>query len=531
MKALSYLFLTTIKNSIKELRKNPGKLIAIIFFIAMLGLVIFSRSLNSDLPSDNLRNMNELYAIVFALYSYVFIATSLKGLSSGASFYTMADVSLLFSTPISTKRILIYGLIKQMGTSLLVGIFLIYQYAWLNMTYGLSLGGLIAILIGYCIVVFCSQLAAMAIYSFSSGDEKLQSKIKFTIIGLTSFVILYILYKVTTNGENIINSAVEATNSFWINLLPVAGWLKMAVVGIFSANYIYIITGVGLTLLSVFIVVYAITKTRSDFYEDVLLATEVSHSAITAKKEGYISDTRKNIKVGKTGINQGVGANVFFYKHLIENRRSGLFLIDRTSIIFMIISIAYAFFTNNVISQNSSNVNILPIFIFATYMQIFSTAAGRWIRELKMPFVYMIPVSSFSKLIRISEENILKILVEAVILFTSIGILLSITPVKIVVYIIARIGFGVLFMSGNILTERLLGSLISKVIIMLLYILVMIILALPGILIAIFTASSISMLDPISAGLLITFIWNILISALVIFLCRDILNYAELNNK
>ncbi len=529
MKALSYLYFTTIKNSIKELRKNPGKLIAIIFFIAMLALVVFSRSLDSDLSSDNLRNIDELYAIVFALYSYLFIAASLKGLSSGASFYTMADVSLLFSTPISTKRILIYGLIKQMGTSLLVGVFLIYQYAWLNMTYGLSFGGLIVILIGYCIVVFCSQLAAMAIYSFSSSDEKLQSKIKFTIIGLTSFVILYIFYEVTTSGENIINSAVEAINSFWLNLLPVSGWLKMAVVGVFSANYIHIITGVGLTLLSVFIIVYVITKTRSDFYEDVLLATEVSHSAITAKKEGHISDTRKNVKVGKIGINKGVGANVFFYKHLIENRRSGLFLIDRISIIFVIISIAYAFFTSNVIKQNDAN--IISIFIFATYMQIFSTATGRWIRELTMPFVYMIPANPFSKLIKISKENILKITVEAILLFISIGIILGISPIDIAVCIVARIGFGILFMSGNILTERLLGSLNSKVIIMLLYIILMILLALPGIVIAIFTSSSISVLDPIIAGLLITFIWNILISALVIFLCRDILNYAELNNR
>lgn len=529
MKALSYLFLTTIKNSIKELRKNPAKLIAIIFFIALMVLVVFSRSLNSNLPSDNLRSIKELHAIVLVLYSYLFIATSIKGLSSGASFYSMADVSLLFSTPISSKIILIYGLIKQMGTSLLVGIFLIYQYAWLNMTYGLSLGGLVAILIGYCIVVFCSQLIAMAIYSLSSNNEKLQAKIKFTIVALTAYVILYILYKTATGTGDKINSAVDAANSFWLNLLPVAGWMRMAVVGILSTNYIYIIIGVGLTLLSVFIIVYAITKARSDFYEDVLLATEVSYSAITAKKEGYISDARRNVKVGKTGINHGIGANVFFYKHLIENRRSGLFLIDRTSLIFVVISIVYAFFTKNVI--NLGNENILPIFIFATYMQIFSTSTGRWIRELKMPFVYLIPVSPFSKLIKISEENILKILAEAIILFVAIGMILSSTPIEIAVCIIARIGFGILFMSGNILTERLLGSLVSKVIIMFLYILVMIVLAAPGIIIAIFTASSINILDPIIAGLFITFIWNVLISGFIIFLCRNILTYAELNNR
>lgn len=116
-------------------------------------------------------------------------------------------------------------------------------------------------------------------------------------------------------------------------------------------------------------------------------------------------------------------------------------------------------------------------------------------------------------------------------MFVAIGMILSSTPIEIAVCIIARIGFGILFMSGNILTERLLGSLVSKVIIMFLYILVMIVLAAPGIIIAIFTASSINILDPIIAGLFITFIWNVLISGFIIFLCRNILTYAELNNR
>jgi len=441
----------------------------------------------------------------------------------------MADVNLLFSTPISSKRILIYGLIKQMGTSLLVGFFLLYQYAWLNLTYGLTLGGLLGILLGYCIVVFCSQLTAMIIYSLSSNDEKLQGKIRFTIISLISIVILYVLYKTINSPQNILNSAVEAANSFWLNLIPVAGWIKMAVVGILSSNYNYIICGAVLIFVYIPVIIYTITKIHSDFYEDVLLATEVSYSAITSKKEGHISDNRKHVKVGKTGINKGKGAGVFFYKHLLENKRSGLFIIDRTSIMFVVICIVYSFFTRNAFSQD--NGSLLPVFMFATYMQIFSTAMGRWIRELKMPYVYMIPVNPFLKLVKISEENILKISAEAIILFVAIGIILSSSPAEIAACILARIGFGVLFMSGNILTERLLGSLSNKVVIMFLFIIIMFLIALPGIVIATFTASSISILTPIIVGLSITFIWNMLISVLIIFLCRDILNYAELNNR
>lgn len=527
MKGLKYLLFTTFKNFLKELLKNPAKLISVIIFIALIVLVIFSASFNDKLPSHTTRNIEELYGIVFALYSYIFIATCMNGLSSGASFYSMADVSILFSTPISNKKILIYGLMKQMGTSLLVGFFLIFQYAWLNSTYGLSFGGLLGILLGYCFIMFCSQLSAMVIYSFSSNDENLQRKIKISLIGITSLIIFYVFYKTISNSQDMLNTAVEAINSFWINFIPIVGWIKMAVIGILNSNYYYILIGFSLTLLYIFIIVYLITKTRSDFYEDVLLATEVSHSAIIAKKEGNILDTRKNVKVGKIGINKGKGANVFLYKHLLENKRSGLLLIDKTSLMFIVICIVYALITNNMFSE----YNILSIFIFVTYMQIFSLSNGRWIRELRMHYVYMIPIKPFLKLIKISLENILKITIEATILFIGLGMILGLSPIEIIGCIFARIGFGILFMSGNILTQRLLGSLFNKVIIMFLYILIMILLAAPGIVIGVITSSSISILPPIIAGLFITFIWNILISSLVIYFCRDILNYAELNDR
>lgn len=49
MKGLRYLFFTTVKNSIKELVKHPAKLVMVLFFVLLIGMMVVS-SLAAPLP-------------------------------------------------------------------------------------------------------------------------------------------------------------------------------------------------------------------------------------------------------------------------------------------------------------------------------------------------------------------------------------------------------------------------------------------------------------------------------------------------
>lgn len=523
MSALKYLFFTNIKNTIKDLKNHPAKLVLIIIFIALIGFVIFAGNVDTPSPGE-LRDKHELYAGVFALYATSFVLTIMSGFSSGASFYSMADINLLFMSPISSKKILIFGLIKQMGTSLWIGFFLFYQYAWLQNTYGLGVYGLFAIFVGYCFTMFCAQLTAMTIYSFTSNNEKLKKLLKTLIIALCTIVVVLILKDSLLPNANKLKAIVDSANATWVSFVPVVGWLMACAVGIMTFNYISIVISLLATIIYVFVLIFLVSRVKADFYEDVLQATEVSFSAITAKKEGKISDNPKNVKVGKTGINKGFGPNVFFYKHMLENRRTGLLFIDKNSLIF----IAVCIFFTLLMKENNS---IIPSFAFATYMQVFSIAMGRWIRELTLPYIYMIPEKPFKKLVCAAQENIFKIIVEAIILFIPIGIIVNAPIHEIIICIIARIGFGILFMSGNVLIERVLGSLTSKTLILVLYFLIMILLAVPGFIFGILLLNIFSAISETVVILTTTFVWNTLVSALIIYLCKDILNYAELNNR
>lgn len=528
MKALIYLVFTNIKNSIKELKKHPAKLILVLFFIAMLVFTIWAGNTNSknEVMSGSIQ---ELHAGVFALFTILFIMNIMTGFSSGASFFSMADINLLFLTPISSKKILFYGLIRQMSQSFLIGFFLFFQYSWLHGRYGVGIYGLFSILVGFAFTIFCAQLTSMVIYSFTNNDEKLKKILKSSIIALSLIVVALIAKDALLSSDsNKITTIINSANSTWIYFIPVVGWVKAVTVGMMSYSFIQL--AIALAAIIVYIIGFTtlIVKYNVDFYEDVLQATEVSHSAITAKKEGKISDTPKNVKLGKTGISKGFGTNVFFYKHMLENRRSGGLLMDKTSIIFMAIGVFFAFIFKGIDDSVSS---LISIFGMTTYMQIFSIATGRWVKELLLPYVYMIPEPSFKKLINVLKENTLKIVVEAILLFTIIGFIVKAPISDIVFCIIARIGFGILLMSGNILIQRILGSLTNKVLIMFLYFIIIILLAAPGFIIGFILSFSIYSNINLTIILGSTFIWNVLASSIIIYLCRDILNYAELNNR
>ena len=119
MSSLRYLFFTQLKNQVKELLHRPSQLVSVILVAALLGFMLLGSS--APVNAQELLPSSYLSAMVLAFYALMFFMVAHNGLASGASFYTMADVSLLFSSPISNRRVLLYGLVRQMGTSVLLG--------------------------------------------------------------------------------------------------------------------------------------------------------------------------------------------------------------------------------------------------------------------------------------------------------------------------------------------------------------------------------------------------------------------------
>ena len=514
--ALSYLLLVRFKNQMKALVKSPGKLAYLVGIVAILWLTASSGRGNQE---AQLRDIRELTAGIFVLYAFIFVLIAKNGFNKGASMFHMNDVNLLFTAPVSPQKVLFYGLFQQLGTSLLFGVFLLFQYAWLNNIYGVSYEAVIALLVGYGITVFCAQLSAMAIYAFTHENERRQRRVKIVFYGVfVAYAVALVVFLMRT-PDQILPQLLTAMDSLAFHVFPVVGWTASITGGVIVSGYFWTIMGVLLTGGFIAGLAVLIVRGKPDYYEDVLSSTERTEETLTAKRQGRMSEVgERKIRAGKTGIGRGTGASVFYYKHLLENRRSRVFLINAQMLLFALVTIGVSYFMRD--------SGLFAVFIFSTYMLLFGVAFGRLQKELIKPYVYLVPEPPFKKLIACIREGFRSYLLEAAIVFIPVGLLLDLAPQVILLCIAARFSFAILFVAANIVVGRVFGSLTSKMFSLLAYFVAVVVLSIPGIFVALFLMDT----NTDVAILLTLTCVNIPVALAALFLCRNMLEYTELNN-
>lgn len=524
MNTLLYLRRMKLKNQLKSLFRKPSRLIYVLILIALLVLTLVGGSAADQEPGHVFRNVQELNAIVIALYFMMFVITVNDGFSRGGSLFSLSDVNLLFPAPLLPQSILFYGLIQQMSASLFIGIFLLFQYANLHRSYGISFGQLLFLLLGYALSVFLGKVTAMLAYSVTNGDDRKKGIGKAILYCLSGVFLIDLLVNALREGTSqILNRAVETANGAMFHCLPVAGWIGLATNGVLNENPVLILLGFLLCALYLALVVFLIFRMDPDYYEDVLKSAEVSQSAITAKKEGMMTEAAPaKVRIGRTGLGRGWGANTFYYKHLIENRRARKYLLSTSSLIYAATVILFSVFLRQ--------AGLLPVFLMSVYLQMFSSMLGRFNLELTRPYLYLIPESPMKKMLWSLAESLPSAVLDGVAIFVPVGLILTLDPLTVLLCIVARLSFALLYASANMVVERIWGGVSSRGLAFLLFLLVAVGLAVPGVVatsvlsIVFHTGSPLVLLTAVS-------VCNLPVSLLALFLCRNMLQYAELNNQ
>ncbi len=520
---LTYLLLTKLKNHIKSFFKSPGKIIYLVIVLALIGVTLLGGTSAEKNPGRTIRDISELSAIITVFYSLMFVMTSYRGFSNGASMFSMADVNMIFTAPFKQQKVLFYGLFQQLWTSLLMGLFLLFQYTWLHNSYNITYGDLLVILVGYALTVFFAQITAMVIYSFTSAEDKRKTVIKAAYFAVIGVFLLYIAAYCLGDTTQLLQRAVEVINGSVVKLFPVSAWFSRAVSGILLGSTADILLGLSLAAGYLILLVCLVTFGKQDFYEDVLKSSEITQSAITAQKEGRIGDAApKNVKIGKIGIGKGYGANTIYYKHKIENRRARVLILEPLSLTFAVMIIIMSIFMKK--------SGLVSVFITATAMQIFSVVLGRFNKELLKPYIYLMPEPPLKKMLYGLAEALPSAVTEAAAVFVPIAFILGLSPLEAVLCVLVRVSFAFLFTAGSIILDRIWRG-VSKTLGMLLYFTVVILLAVPGVILAAIMTILNPSLNQNITMLVSLLVCNIPISVLGLLLCRNMLQYAELNYR
>ncbi len=508
MSPLFYVIRRHLKNIIRGLAQKPLALIGYILIgILMLGSIIVVLIM----PSGSVRHgSNESFSAIFTMIVIVVLYFSLRqGIEKGSSYFRFADVNLIFTAPIKPNKVLLYGFIKHMGTSLLIVLFTLFQIPNIKNNFMLKGYGIWMILLTVLFYSLLYPILGMVLYVITSESIRKRNRTKRILDMLMILFATGLIFRVI-GEKDFFSAAVQYLNSGIFTWFPFVGQLRTivsaAVYGIDTAFYlsITILTGV----IAAFIVV--LYKTNLDYYEDVLVATEHMEQRIKAKRQGRGSGMEQS-KVRKIkSVFTTKGAAAIFQKHFIEYRKTSYILFfDKASFIIILAGIVFQY-----IMPNESEFKIFLMLFFSAYMLFFFVVQGKWPQEMDKPFIFLIPEPDSKKLLYSTLTENIKNFLDGILLFGIAYILYEKSLPVIIFCVISYMLYGAVYIYGDIVSRRLFGSTHSKTMQIFIKLFVSLVVVVPGVVLAMIAYFT---LESKEIAVMTVALWNFL-AVFVLFL-------------
>ena len=536
MNSILYLLRKTVKNEIIDTIRHPLKFLLYAFVaVSMLYGAVKGYTAGDDLGNSEVFSDPRLLSGAYlAVLFFISIPIMLKGLSSGTSFFSLSDVNNLFVAPISPKRILIYGVGRQLASMLvLVVTFAAYGGMIIKM-FRVTASQALVLILGIALMLIMVQLVTLLIFCLASSHPIRAKIMKYIIYAMAFFALGTVIIYSFVCGISVEN-IFAAISLPILEYIPFIGWMHGLVFGIMQSDVPRIIIFGILTFLAGISGIIVLKITKLDFYEDVLSQAESYQEFREAVREGKFSDKvmmgNKEIKLRKRGIKKGSGASSIFYKHILEgSRRSRFMFFNINTFVLLFVAFVIGFGIKQAKSDIEPTIIYLAAMIILVYVQFFFSASGDWVKELTKPYIYLIPDGAVKKLVMAAATGIIKPFTDGIITFGLLAFVAGGHPVDIIVAALTYGSFGTLYIAANVLAQRLVGIDSTGGIFITFYMSMIVLTLLPGVVIGLVVLSNLSGSYGYIATTLLggpLFIWNMIVSAGIFIACRNLLNNTE----
>ncbi len=439
MGAIGFLYRRTLINRIKMALKKPVTYVYAVFILFYIAVVPVSfKVLLEEFGGASPSGM----AIALTLFGFWMLPTNLisyakrKGLT-----YRNPDVHFLFPSPISPKQVLLYAHLKTLLMGTIVNIFVAVFGAILFHVEPWK----VAVYFVFSMVIdnVLEGSVMMVVYGTEKvSDEQRKWIVRFAYGLLIAFLGLGI-YTYATEGLSL-ESAAGFLHSDMVQMVPITGWYIAAVHLIFMGpTVINVIGTVCFCVLAVVLLVVAVKmKCTGLYYEDAIKFAEDYEEALQKSKENGSGVARigKKQKFNKAKVEwKGTGAKALFYRQLLEYKKSRFFIFDVSTLVSLIASIfvVYIYISEGGFAEDEKIIGefILPG-LAAYIIFIFSTMNGKWAKELKSPYTYLIPDSAFKKLMYATGIQHVQSFINALLLMVPGTIVMKLSPVTFVFSVI-----------------------------------------------------------------------------------------------
>ena len=333
-----------------------------------------------------------------AVMLLVFSFNIASGDKNGSSIFTMADVNLLFASPMKPQSVLLFKLMSQLGGILLASIYLVFQLPNLVENLGLSLLSAIALLLGWLFILAFGKLLNVLVYTASSTHERWKKRVRPCIFGLIGLLAASFLFYWKSGAAEPFAAAKAFFNAEWTVYIPVWGWIKAFCMGALESNWPQAGAALLLLIAGAAGLSWLIWRMKADFYEDALnRSAEVAEKLQTAQESGGIVRRKKDRKerIRRDGLTFGSGANIYFYKAMYNRFRfASMGFFTKTTVTYLLAALAAALYLKLVAGYESYAVvaYILAVLVF------FRSLGNPLQQDIQQASFRMIPESAWRKI-------------------------------------------------------------------------------------------------------------------------------------
>lgn len=518
MSALLKLWLLKGKGTIRNLFRKPSSAIFTTLMVLFYGgLFVMMFTMDEEIAIIS-KQFNIHLCIMIAL-GFCAMMIFMLMMQKKKALFLETDSFYLFSGPFTKESVMTYLSLQNVLRSMLFGALSLFIMVSYTMGMKLEILEYLMIFTVCSILVYFFLLLTDYLYILSITNEKYK-RLSFIIASsLIVSILAVLLYSIIDANLNITDGLIQFVMSDIFYYVPVFGWAKLLLIAFIEKEFVSVIIGMILLLVSVVLLHYFFVHFKGDFYEKALEDSISYTEFYKSVKEGKSSST-KDIKIKKeinTTFKEGAWA--VYSKNVLLMRKTkdligwkDVFIVGLYLAISYFSQLGYMFF-----------MYMLMIYIYSAIEE------SSLLKEFENYQIYLIPDKPFKKLMAVILPNLARLLLISTIAMIVGGIAFSASFMEIVLNVISTYGYVCVFTAASILSVRILKSRTNKMMVSIIRMFLLLACVLPAVglsvlLYIVFENLSMVMYVATYAPLVL----NIVIAFLILFLCRNMLNGREL---
>lgn len=448
MEALTYLFFTKIKGTIRNIFSNAVS--GIITFLGLLFVVFLTVMIFATKDElGEVVSISDVHSLIMMYLGVMFFFSGVLFLQKRTALVYKADANYIFSGPFTRKTVLNYLLVDSVKGSVLYALFAVFYLC-------MFAGYLPAVTPMFVVISFVTSILLLFLmlgiitYLYLLEVTNPHAKqIKVGFIICLAVIVLMLFAKNFLASPSDIQAAVAAfLEDPLFYFVPLFGYTKLCLIGFVEGNVAKFIAGLSLDILAAVILWILIVNVKGDFYEKVMDDAEWADEVRAQSKLGKTKDdmNKKLSEVKDAEFRSGAAA--IASKNMLELRKTRNWLRKQEAFL-MLFYLALAFFMG--MDYTFFQYYILIILLMSANTDFI-------VQDLKRHYIYLIPDKPFKKIMYLIQPMILKMGIMVLFGLTVGFVAFRPSIVEYIMSILNILSYGVMFTAGSIWSIRLLKS-------------------------------------------------------------------------